>query len=258
MKTTRSLSLAVVLCTAGHFACSGDNPVNIGETSVVGSQLSDYAATWDGFAEAFHFWPDGSDRVRLTIDDSGQGTLEIGDSALLAPPTDPNVGYPAILYPSTVGNTTGTGSEISLAEGFLYSIHAATVATNRIQLGADPTELFAPWCQLQTSYDWNDPTIGSSGYYCVPRFVSANLDPATGCSENLPDGTTVTVDCGKFNECFMSAVCACTSTGCTGNTVPPGSPVSQYFELDGALDSTGTTLTATLGTGGPTVVLTKQ
>jgi hypothetical protein len=40
--------------------------------------------------------------------------------------------------------------------------------------------------------------------------------------------------------------------------VPAGSSVSQYFELDGALDSTGTTLTATLGTGGPTVVLTKQ
>ena len=259
MNNARANTLLIFLsATAVGIGCSGGGSIDIGSTQVVGSQLSDYAATWDGYAEAFHFWPDGSDRVRLTIDGSGQGTLEIGNSALLAAPTDPNVGYPANIYSGTVGNTSGTGTQIILAEGFLYPIHAATVATNRIQLGVDPNELFAPWCQLQTSYDWNDPTIGSSGYYCVPRFVTETHDPATGCSENLPDGTTVAVDCGKFDECFMSAACACTSTGCTGNTVPAGSPVSQYFELDGALDSTGTTLTATLGTGGPTVVLTKQ
>jgi hypothetical protein len=257
MNNARANTLLIFLSvTAAGNGCSDGGSVDIGSTQVVGSQLSDYAATWDGFAEAFHFWPDGSDRVRLTIDGSGQGTLEIGNSALLAPPTDPNVGYPANIYSGTVGNTSGTGTQIILAEGFLYPIHAATVATNRIQLGVDPNELFAPWCQLQTSYDWTSQT---GGYTCVPLPKTENHDPATGlCTENLADGTTVTVDCGKWDECFMSAVCACTSTGCTGNMVPAGSSVSQYFELDGALDSTGTTLTATLGTGGPTVVLTKQ
>ena len=39
--------------------------------------------------------PDGSDRVRLTIAANGQGTFEVGNAALLPPPTDPNVGYPA-------------------------------------------------------------------------------------------------------------------------------------------------------------------
>ncbi|HEY4392953.1 MAG TPA: hypothetical protein VGP64_02775, partial [Polyangia bacterium] len=95
MKKISLLSPALVLSAAGFLgACSGNTPVNIGNTSMIGAQLSDYAASWDGFAETYTFSPDGSDRVRLTLDASGQGTLEIGDAALLPPPTDPNVGYP--------------------------------------------------------------------------------------------------------------------------------------------------------------------
>ena len=78
--------------------------VNIGNTTAVGSQLSDYAATWDGYAEATTF-SDGSDHVRLTIDASGQGSLVVGDSAPLPAPTDPTVGYPP-----GAGNEFQTGS----------------------------------------------------------------------------------------------------------------------------------------------------
>src|SRR5262245_9474401 len=70
-------------------ACSGGDPT----VTTSGNQVSDYAATWDGYAEAFTF-EDGSDRVRLTIHANGEGTIEVGDSAPLPPPTDPNVGYP--------------------------------------------------------------------------------------------------------------------------------------------------------------------
>src|SRR5450432_936374 len=94
MKNVGSRALVALLCGAGFSAaCSGGGAVNIGNTAVIGSQLSDYAASWDGYAEAYTFMPDGSDRVRLTIDANGQGTLEVGNAALLPPPTDPNVGY---------------------------------------------------------------------------------------------------------------------------------------------------------------------
>ena len=259
MKNERTRVLVALLCGAGApLACSDGGAVNIGNTTTAGSQLSDYAATWDGYVEAFNFWPDGSDHVRLTIDANGQGTFEIGNAAPLASATDPNVGYPSGTYSITAGNTSGTGTVTSLAEGFLYPIHAATVAADRIQLGVDPNDLYAGWCQLQTSYDW---TAQTGGYNCVPLPKTENFDPSTGlCTLNLSDGTTQTVDCLKWDECFMSMVCACTSSGCVANTVAAGAPALQYgVELDGALDSSGSTLTATVtGFGRTTVVLKKK
>jgi hypothetical protein len=250
---TNTLMVLLSVATAG-VGCSGGGSVEIGSAQTVGAELSDYAATWDGYVEAFNFWPDGSDRVRLTIDASGQGTFEIGNAAPLAAATDPNVGYPSI----TQTNTSGTGTATSLFEGFRYPIHAATVATDRIQLGVDPNELYAGWCQLQTSYDW---TAQNGGYNCVPLPETENFEPSTGvCTLNFSDGTKQTVDCLKWDECFMSSVCACTSGGCVANTAPAGARASQYgVELDGVLDTSGTTLTATVtGFGRVTVVLKKQ
>jgi len=258
MNNARTTTLMILLsATAAGLGCSGGGLVDIGSTAV-GSELSDYAATWDGYVEAFNFWPDGSDHVRLTIDASGQGTFEIGNAAPLPPATDPNVGYPAGAYSITEGNTSGTGTVTSLSEGFRYPIHATTVAADRIQLGVDPNELYAGWCQLQTAYDW---TAQNGSYNCVPLPVSENFEPSTGvCTLNLSDGTAQTVDCLKWDECFMGMVCACTSSGCVANTAPAGALASQYtVELDGALDSSGSTLTATVtGFGRATVVLKTQ
>ena len=104
----------------------------------------------------------------------------------MAPPTDPNVGYPASIYSDKPGNTSGTGTQTALVEGFLYPIDAATVATNRIELGVDENELYTAWCQLQTSYDWSDPANGISGYYCIPRFVTATRDPSPAARRTSP------------------------------------------------------------------------
>ena len=73
-------------------ACSDGNPVDLGHRE---AQLSDYAATWDGYAEAYTFREGSSDRVRITLDATGVGTLEVGDAPLDPVPTDPEVGLPA-------------------------------------------------------------------------------------------------------------------------------------------------------------------
>src|SRR5207253_2653727 len=136
----RTLPVLISLCAcAASLGCS-DEMVNIGDTHTIGSQLSDYAALWDGYAQAYTFG-DGSDRVRLTIDMNGQGTLRAGDSAPLPAATDPDVGYP----PGNMGmfSTSGMGPP---NPGFLYPLHAAEIQSDRIQLGIDFSDIYAGWC----------------------------------------------------------------------------------------------------------------
>ena len=81
------------------------------------------------------------------------------------------------------------------------------------------------------------------------------------CNVTLPGQSAQVVDCLKADLCMPpSMACNCTATGCTANRVPAGGVPSQYaVELDGALDSTGATLTATLTLADRvTVVLHKQ
>jgi hypothetical protein len=255
MNDMKTKALLLVLSGAAvGLGCSDGGSVNIGETQTAGAQLSDYAATWDGYVEAFQFWPDGSDRIRLTIDASGNGWLQIGDAALIAPATDPNVGYPPGAYSVTADVTSGTGTPTELSQGVLYPIHAATVETNRIKLGIDPKDIYADWCPLQTPY----PGPGNEIYTCLP-LNGAMSTPGQGCTVLEPDGTTQPVDCAKLELCFPETACTCTATACVASTVPAGSTVGQYpVELDGALDATGTTMTGTLTVGRVTVHLTKQ
>jgi len=296
MKNVGSRALVALFCGAGFSAaCSGGGAVNIGNTAVIGSQLSDYAASWDGYAEAYTFTPDGSDRVRLTISANGQGTLEVGNLALVAPPTDPNVGYPP-------GNEdTKETPTPPVWEGVLYPIYGAQVQTNRIQVGIKPNDYYAAWCALQTpfafvaetSFDaglpglpglpgvevqWWAPVDGGAGaadaasgtmmYFACP-FPPGGVESNAGTAAQMCDGenglwgqAVVPVDCGKYYLC-NSMVCACTATSCTSSpAMAVGSPPSQYpVELDAALDSTGKTLTGTLALSTDlrvTVVLQKQ
>lgn len=264
-------------------ACSngGDGNVNIGNTQAIGSQLSDYAATWDGYAEAYTFGPDASDRVHLVIGSDGQGTLEVGDTALLPPPTDPNVGYPSSGDPASAD-----GPVRNLSGGVLYPIYATRVQESRIQTGVKPSDYYAAWCALQTSY-YDLSGYMSSGvvldggaggnagglvpifsYGCLPGLGGSST--GTGASQQCfvqidsTDGgySSQSVNCGKFVLC-TSNVCACTATSCTAAPiVAPGAIPSAYpVELDAALDSSGKTLTGTLALSADlriTVVLTKQ
>jgi hypothetical protein len=69
-----SLGLLSVMCV---FGCNSAKPVDVGDTEVLGEQLSDYAGSWEGYIEAAT-WSDGSDAVRIKLDAQGGGVFEIG------------------------------------------------------------------------------------------------------------------------------------------------------------------------------------
>lgn len=263
-RTTRLLLLGLLIGPAG---CLSDGNVNIGNTQRRGGQLSDYAATWSGYAQAYAF-SDGTDHVYLTLDDNGVGTMTVGDAAAPPPPTDPQIGYPPA---SAFGTVT---SQFPGITGFPYPVHAAQIQADRIQVGIDFNDLYSEWCGLQTPtaamnlLDQNPPSLrdpANGGYYCGPTLTSdvVKLErptpDAVDCMLYEQDGTTESVNCDWFNLCALGPVCTCSATGCTAATQPAGTPVTQYsVELDGALDASGSTLTGTLSSGRVTVILTRQ
>ncbi len=190
MKNVTTNALMVLLSgAAAGLGCSGGGSVDIGNTQAVGAQLSDYAASWDGYAQAYTFSPDGSDRVRLTIDASGHGNLQIGNAALLPTPTDPNVGFPTEAAAAIL--LSGPRSPVSiLNEGFLYPTYAAQVQADRVQVGIDPGDLEATWCALQTPVALSHLVVSATdGALIVPLGPDGELlSPAPG-----DGGTTTTI-----------------------------------------------------------------
>jgi hypothetical protein len=270
---------------APALGCSSAGSVNIGDTQNLGGKLSDYAATWDGYAEAYTFQPSGTDNVHLVLDAQGNGTLQVGNDALLPAPTDPNVGYPpnvnidpkapAALPPST------------LKGGVLYPVYATQVQSDRIQLGLKPLDYYQAWCALQTPYYVLQGYMGAPGNIpgghpdasvsaldggSVVPIYGYSILPGAGGSEStdssgnavcfvqnsLPDGsyTDQQIDCGKFYLGTFN-VCSCTASACSSfPAVPSGTAPADYpAELDGALDSTGKMLTGTLVVDGTRVIV---
>lgn len=227
-----------VCCLAlvsASFACSsGGSAVDIGE-SRTGQKLQDYADTWEGYVEAYKF-ADGSDKVRVSLDAEGNGTLEVGDSAALPTATDPDVGYPA--------SFTGNPSELSgLFPGVSYPIKSAAVQSARIQFVVNPLEVEHDWCALQTSYP---VTVGGEAdYRCVQELKFA-LPFFTNCTVN-DGGSEVAVDCMKLALCTgpNTQACTCTSSGCTVYENPAG-VTGNYTQLDAALADAGESLIGTV------------
>ncbi len=258
---THSKTIARLLLTgllAAPAACSSGGDVNIGDTQSLGAKLSDYAAHWDGYAEAYAFPPSNSDRIRLVLDDQGNGTVQVGDDPLLPAPTDPNLGYPA---GDENTKTSGDINRTTLSGGVVYPVYAAQVQAARIQIGLKPLDYYAAWCALQTSYHVIDGfTAQADGsevpdytYGCLPGYGGSG--GSTGCEVqiNNPDQSVTyqPADCGKLYLCLMQ-VCACDATGCsTGPSVAAGTAPAGYpAELDAALDSSGENMTGTLNLNG--------
>jgi hypothetical protein len=217
-----AIAATTAACSGGN---SGGNEATVGYS---GSELSDYAAAWDGYAEAWQF-PSGSDRVRVTLDANGQGTIEFGDQPLLPPPTDSDVGYPP---------GTGVDSNVSgVFEGVRYPIYDTRLEAHRIRLAANPNDLFKIWCQMQT------PVLHDNGTYgCLPNWGGGQRD--WGCFlEDPQTSQQVPVDCGKILLCSMYEVCQCSAAGCDAI-------VDLRIQIDAVLEDGGNSLDGTLAIDG--------
>lgn len=259
--TKRTPTFMTLLAGLGAaVGCSDGSEVNIGNTQSLGGKLSDYAATWDGYAEAYTFPPSNSDHLHLVIAADGTGSMQVGSDPLLPTATDPDVGYPpnVVLDPNSLIGDLMPG----LAGGVLYPLHAAQVQTNRIQIGLKPHDYYAGWCALQSSYrvflGWTDSgTVLNYGYRCLPGASgSESIDlnpPQCNIQINAPDGSysQQPADCGKYTLC-LGRVCDCDATSCGSSpTMPADATPPQYpAELDAALDSSGTSMTGTLNLDG--------
>jgi hypothetical protein len=238
--TRKRITLLLILFTT-PLACSSQDQVDIGDP--IGSNLVDYAGSWDGYAEAYAFRYGNSDRVRLSMNPNGDGTMEVGDAALLAPPTDPDVGYPVRSIDPMFAPIGG------LRDGVRYPLHDAAVASSRIRFTVHGLDIYGPWCEIQT------PVLLASGSYsCADstNVVGLASSPTGDCQKIAADGSMQTVDCGKYILCSGWAICDCTASGCTAQEGPnPGVPPVLF---DAALEDDGSRLVGTLQVDGTTRV----
>jgi hypothetical protein len=196
--------------------CSGGDPVDIGNDEVTGEKLQDYEGSWVGFVEAFEF-ADGSDRVRLSLEDDGVGTITLGESIsydLKNPETWPIPNPNLRSYPEEIGDPL---------IGFAYSALETRVEAKRIRFEFDIDQAEGEWCELQTPI----PTENSApaGYGCVHDWSYRDLDGV--CTQfNAATQTDEPIDCGKLHFCIW--VCSCAADGCTG---------PDYPELNGRFDA---------------------
>ncbi len=188
-----------------------------------------------------HQLSNGSDMLTLTMhfaqDGSVTGTLLLGDGAVLAPPTDPNVGYPPYAVYSSV----------TAVEGFPYTIRDGTKSASNVTLRVVENEAWSAWCELQTSYSWppNDDAGTSAGYACEPPFDGGlEFGPAGCASYDYATHQRTPFDCDKYWLCG-SEVCSCTATGCSLN---PDGGVDLDLSLSLAGDVASGTTSGAFGT----------
>jgi len=259
IKMAKDVFLLAAALSTGWACSSAQTPVDIGDGRT-GERLADYAAQWEGYAEAYNF-ADGSDKVKLSLDSSGNGTLSIGDSPALPIATDPDVGYP-VSVDSSFYQFTG------LFPGFAYAVDTATVESKRIRFTVNPWQVERDWCELQTTtYDaWGSGSGGSGGA------SSGGGSSGSGgfAGDVVPPGYAVGPDSGGFGlsryRCVADTrtpanadkywlcwrgVCSCDAQSCT-NYVPPSGARATRAQLDAALDNGGNSLVGTLrvGSGG--------
>ena len=234
MKPFRDVLSCALL--SASIACSSGGSVEIGE-SRTGEKLADYAASWDGYAEAYSFY-DGSDRVRISLDALGNGTLEIGDSPTLPPASDPDAAYP----PSDEQNPAGL-LEL-LFPGFAYPIETASIATTRLRLVVSPWMIERDWCPMLTPYVWRETNTGPV-YSCLPHETDAPANAPPDTCWFREGSNLFQADCQKSGLC--GAACTCTASSCSVYEPEPGSIRSENkTQLDAALTDNGNTLVGTM------------
>jgi hypothetical protein len=205
----------------------GGHALNVGSNDGGTLDAAETPALADFVNQQF---PDGSNALTMTLDlgDGGPvtGTLLLGSGALLAPPTDPNVGYP----PGELS------SNINLVEGFLYTILGATSTGSHLSFQFDELQVWTRWCAIQTSYPvqvGNDSGTSPASYSCLPPIDGGvtSIGPA-GCFAFDPSTmTTSPIDCGKLELCTTGIECQCSAGGCQARS---GSTASVELTMTNA------------------------
>jgi hypothetical protein len=223
-------------CFGLVLACGGQGALDVGdETGKTGQALSDYAASWDGYAEAFAFPGDGKDRVRLTLDENGAGVLRVGDEALFPPAAEPDGLYPPTFALTGQPDGSLARSLRGLRSGFEFAISGASVSGARLKFRVDVGQIMDSWCALQTAEPVPGFSCGDGGGYGYSAefgcFVASGSEEADGVAE---------LDCDVAQQCDA---CLCEGDGCRA--------VSREWnslEIDGALTDGGDTFEGTLVT----------
>lgn len=224
---TAAITSTLALACGGSPAQPADEQLNIGETQTLGESLSDYVATWQGYAEAYDFGQGQGDTVLLEVNGDGEGYLRVGDleAPLVLPATDPLAYYPSPDGFSHFSSAIPTGYELAFDN--------AAVASNRLQLTARVRPMDS-WCALQTPYS-QEPK--ASGYACLPN--TATRQEGDVCYAVLDDGSQMPINCVLMWGCIVDNQCSCDEAGCIG----AGQPEAK---IDAVLEDDGRTLTGTM------------
>jgi hypothetical protein len=215
-----SIRRLLVPLVATLAACTAD-PVDLGEDHVVGSALSDYAGTWDGYAEAFEF-SDGSDAVHLVLGEDGTGELWLGDADPLPPP-EADLAYP----PGADGLAKSETVPYGAVSGFGYPIDDGEVEDNRLRMNSSSGELYREWCDLMTPHLVQNAT--PTYYACLP-FAGFGFNDAGECT-NGADLENV-IECG-LTDCLSRCECSEDDCAVSANALTPDMRVDATLEGDG-------------------------
>ncbi len=218
--------MKTLICTfallGSSMACASQDSLDVGdEAATLGQALEDYAAEWDGYAEAFEFPGDGEDRVRMTLDENGAGRIRFGEEALFPTASDPNA-----FYPPTFSDMRRGDSLTGMRTGFSFAVSNATVSGARLQLQIRLGQEMESWCALQT----REPV---PGFECGGNTGYA-LEQGSQLCFTGNDGTPI--DCEVADQCRN---CQCDEQECHARE-------GVSLELDSALTNDGNTLEGTL------------
>jgi hypothetical protein len=200
------------------------------ETRVLGAALYDYAANWDGYAEAYQVPGDRTDRVRLVLDEAGVGTLRFGEAELFPAPSQPEEKYPPV-----VGDEQNAEAaleqvwEYYLRSGFEYPVTGAQVTDQRLQLTVELSSMMDPWCALVTIDVAPDFICGDDGF-------SSGFDENGGYHCNTGTMLQTPIDCNVAAQCSQ---CDCDGATCVGRD-------RGVLLFDAALTENGNGLEGTL------------
>ncbi|XXX79846.1 hypothetical protein WMF30_13835 [Sorangium sp. So ce134] len=225
-RSTRvALALLFTAAALGNTGCqSQDLPIGGGEPDPDNEGSSAAAllvARWEGYVENYQF-PSGTDVIQIDIDSvvgtSIQGTVRFGAGASVPPVVDPDVGYPPLAGQTVVPESTYYPFEPH--EGFDFTILDAQLTDRRLLFTVDPRQLWASWCDLQTSYPM---TPGGDSYMCMPNESTRWEADGTCFLGEQP------ADCGYIELCRLG-VCSCDASGCAVN---PSNGISFDVAVDG-------------------------